>query len=163
MRPQDDFHERARPGRIKYGVSSDFDDPYEGAASLPPETLADFVHQVDDQLPRASVEEVIDAGEYVADRIGIDHVGFGSEFNQSAQVIGWKDSSEALNVTRELVRRGYSEEEIAKIWSGNFSGSSRRWRRSPNACGSGRAAQCTRAYGRALTRPWREHIHGRGR
>jgi membrane dipeptidase len=56
----------------------------------------------------------------VVERLGIDHVGFGSDFNQSAQVIGWTDSSETFNVTRELVRRGYSEEEIAKIWSGNF-------------------------------------------
>lgn len=120
VRPQDDFHERARPVRIKYGLSSDFEDPYEGAASLPSETLANFVHEVDDQLPRASVQEVVDAVEYVADRIGIDQVGFGSDFNQSAQVIGWTDSSETFNVTRELVLRGYSEEEIAKIWSGNF-------------------------------------------
>jgi membrane dipeptidase len=35
-------------------------------------------------------------------------------------VIGWKDASEALDVTVELLRRGYHEDEIAKLWGGNF-------------------------------------------
>jgi membrane dipeptidase len=53
-------------------------------------------------------------------RIGIDHVGIGTDFNHGAGITGFSDESEAPNVTRELVRRGYTEEQIAKIWSGNF-------------------------------------------
>ena len=120
VRPPDDFAERARAVRVRYGLPARSETPYAGAESLPFEERADFVHAVDDLLTRASVAEVVDAVEYVADRIGVDHVGFGSDFNQSAQVVGWTDASEALNVTRELVRRGYTEEEVAKVWGGNF-------------------------------------------
>jgi membrane dipeptidase len=53
-------------------------------------------------------------------RIGIDHVGIGSDFNHGSGISGFADESEAPNVTRELVRRGYHEAQIAKIWGGNF-------------------------------------------
>jgi membrane dipeptidase len=51
---------------------------------------------------------------------GIDHVGIASDFDGGGGVVGWNDASETINVTRELVRRGYSEADIAKIWSGNL-------------------------------------------
>ena len=52
--------------------------------------------------------------------VGIDYVGIGSDFDGGGGIEGFNDHSEALNVTIELVRRGYSEEDICKIWSGNF-------------------------------------------
>jgi len=52
--------------------------------------------------------------------IGIDHVGISSDFDGGGGVDGWNDAAETFNVTLELVRRGYSEEQIAKIWSGNL-------------------------------------------
>ena len=52
--------------------------------------------------------------------IGIDHVGISSDFDGGGGIEGWKDASETFNVTLELVKRGYSEEEIAKVWSGNL-------------------------------------------
>jgi membrane dipeptidase len=52
--------------------------------------------------------------------IGIDHVGIGSDFDGGGGIDGWNDASESRNVTRELVARGYTEEQIAKIWSGNL-------------------------------------------
>ena len=52
--------------------------------------------------------------------IGIDHVGISSDFDGGGGVNGWDDASETFNVTLELVRRGYTEEEIGKIWSGNL-------------------------------------------
>ena len=51
--------------------------------------------------------------------IGIDHVGISSDFDGGGGVIGWNDASESPNVTIELVRRGYTEAQIAKLWSGN--------------------------------------------
>ena len=57
---------------------------------------------------------------YAVKRIGIDHVGISSDFNHGGGIIGWKDESEALNVTTELLRRGYGEDEIAKLWGRNF-------------------------------------------
>jgi membrane dipeptidase len=51
---------------------------------------------------------------------GIDHVGIGTDFDGGGGIPGFNDHSEALNVTVELVRRGYSEKDIDKIWSGNL-------------------------------------------
>jgi microsomal dipeptidase-like Zn-dependent dipeptidase len=68
---------------------------------------------------RVGVAELVDHVDYIADLIGVDHVGISSDFDGGGGIEGWDDASETLNVTLELVRRGYSEEEIAKIWSGN--------------------------------------------
>ena len=52
--------------------------------------------------------------------IGIDHVGISSDFDGGGGVTGWNDASETFNVTLELVRRGYTEAQIEKLWSGNL-------------------------------------------
>ena len=69
---------------------------------------------------RVGVAELVDHVDYIVDLIGIDHVGISSDFDGGGGIDGWDDASETLNVTLELVRRGYSEEDIAKIWSGNI-------------------------------------------
>jgi membrane dipeptidase len=53
-------------------------------------------------------------------RIGIDHAGISSDFDGGGGVEGWRSASETFNVTLEMVRRGYTEEQIGKIWSGNL-------------------------------------------
>ena len=53
-------------------------------------------------------------------KIGIDHVGISSDFDGGGGIAGWSDASETFNVTLELVRRGYSEEDIRKLWGGNL-------------------------------------------
>jgi membrane dipeptidase len=70
--------------------------------------------------PRATVKDFVDHIDYVVKKIGIDHVGISSDFDGGGGVEGWNDASESLNVTMELVRRGYSEQQIAQIWSGNL-------------------------------------------
>ena len=57
--------------------------------------------------------------DYIKNKIGIDHVGISSDFDGGGGIEGWKDASETFNVTLELVKRGYTEEEITKIWRGN--------------------------------------------
>jgi microsomal dipeptidase-like Zn-dependent dipeptidase len=52
--------------------------------------------------------------------IGIDHVGIGSDFEGGGGVTGWMDAAETTNVTVELVRRGYSDEDVRKIWGWNL-------------------------------------------
>jgi membrane dipeptidase len=69
-----------------------------------PTTVADFVDHID----------------HAVELIGIDHVGISSDFDGGGGVYGWNDASETLNVTLELVRRGYSEDEIRKLWGGNL-------------------------------------------
>jgi len=66
------------------------------------------------------VADFVDHIDYLVDLIGIDHVGISSDFDGGGGVDGWNDASETFNVTHELVRRGYTEEEIGKMWSGNL-------------------------------------------
>jgi microsomal dipeptidase-like Zn-dependent dipeptidase len=68
----------------------------------------------------ATVAQLVDAIAYAVQRIGIDHVGIASDFNHGGGVQGWENEGEAHNVTLELLRRGYSERDIAKLWGGNF-------------------------------------------
>jgi microsomal dipeptidase-like Zn-dependent dipeptidase len=70
--------------------------------------------------PRATVGDFADHIDYAVKLIGIDHVGISSDFDGGGGVDGWSDASETLNVTLELVRRGYTEDQIAKLWSGNL-------------------------------------------
>jgi len=69
---------------------------------------------------RATVRDFVDHIDYTVKLIGIDHVGISSDFDGGGGVEGWRDASETFNVTLELVRRGYTEAQIAKIWSGNL-------------------------------------------
>jgi membrane dipeptidase len=79
--------------------------------------------QIDRQWPaagRATVKDYVDHIDYAVKLIGIDHVGIASDFDGGGGVDGWDSAAETFNVTLELVRRGYTEEQIAKIWSGNL-------------------------------------------
>ena len=66
------------------------------------------------------VADFIDHVDYLVKKIGIDHVGISSDFDGGGGVEGWNNADETFNVTLELVRRGYSEVEIEKLWSGNL-------------------------------------------
>ena len=70
--------------------------------------------------PPASLRELADHIDYAVKLIGIDHVGIASDFDGGGGIAGWSDASETLNVTFELVRRGYGETQIAKLWGGNL-------------------------------------------
>jgi membrane dipeptidase len=76
--------------------------------------------QVDPVHPAPGVADFVDHIDHAVALIGIDHVGISSDFDGGGGVVGWNDASETFNVTLELVERGYSEEEIAKIWGGNL-------------------------------------------
>jgi len=68
----------------------------------------------------ASLKDFIDHIDHAVKLIGIDHVGISSDFDGGGGVEGWNDASETFNVTLELVRRGYVEEQIKKLWGGNL-------------------------------------------
>jgi len=76
--------------------------------------------EVDRQYPPAGLKDYVDHIEHAAKVAGIDHVGIGTDFDGGGGIQGFNDHSEARNVTVELVRRGYSEEAIQKIWGGNI-------------------------------------------
>ena len=97
-----------------------------GPESLAADRRAEFdrrMAQIDRQWPaagRATVKDYVDHIDYAVKLIGIDHVGIASDFDGGGGVDGWNSAAESFNVTLELVRRGYTEEQIAKIWSGNL-------------------------------------------
>lgn len=70
--------------------------------------------------PAVNVSDFVDHIDYMVELIGIDHVGISSDFDGGGGIEGWSDASETFNVTLELVRRGYSETDIAKLWGGNL-------------------------------------------
>ncbi|MGJ8564055.1 MAG: dipeptidase [Alphaproteobacteria bacterium] len=70
--------------------------------------------------PRASVADFVDHIDHAVKVAGIDHVGIASDFDGGGGIDGWEDASETKNVTAELVARGYSRADIAKIWGGNL-------------------------------------------
>lgn len=70
--------------------------------------------------PRATVKDFVDHIDYAVRLIGVDHVGIASDFDGGGGIDGWNNAAETFNVTMELVRRGYSEQDIGKIWSGNL-------------------------------------------
>jgi microsomal dipeptidase-like Zn-dependent dipeptidase len=78
------------------------------------------MEELDAQWPGADVSTFVDHMDYVKDLIGVDHVGVGTDFDGGGGIPGFNDASESMNVTLELVRRGYTDEEIKKIWGGNL-------------------------------------------
>lgn len=74
----------------------------------------------DGSRPVATVKDFVDHIDYAVRLIGLDHVGISSDFDGGGGVEGWRDATETFNVTLELVRRGYTEAQIAKIWGGNL-------------------------------------------
>lgn len=75
---------------------------------------------IDRRWPKGSVSDLVDHIDHAVELIGIDHVGIASDFNGGGGIVGWEDAAETLNVTAELVRRGYSESEITQLWGGNL-------------------------------------------
>ncbi|SHI80735.1 dipeptidase [Aquimarina spongiae] len=78
------------------------------------------VKTMKDLPPAVDVADFVDHIDYLVEKIGINHVGISSDFDGGGGIEGWSDASETFNVTLELVRRGYTEEEIEKLWSGNL-------------------------------------------
>lgn len=91
--------------------------------ALPPDRRALYdaeLAAIEERWPGASVADLVDHIDYAVRLIGIDHVGIASDFDGGGGIAGWRDASETANVTAELAARGYTAEEIAKLWSGNL-------------------------------------------
>ena len=69
---------------------------------------------------QATILDAINHLEHAISVMGIDHVGIGTDFDGDGGICGLADSSELINFTRMLLARRYSEEDIQKIWGGNF-------------------------------------------
>lgn len=78
------------------------------------------IQKLKEKVPPVDVSDFVDHVDYLVDKIGIEHVGISSDFDGGGGIEGWGDASESFNVTLELVRRGYTEEQIAKLWGENL-------------------------------------------
>jgi len=92
-------------------------------AALPDEERIRFLRRAQEnqqRWPPSTVEDLVDHIDHAVRVAGIDHVGISSDFGGGGGIIGWSDAEETPAVTRALEARGYTAEEIGKLWSGNF-------------------------------------------
>ena len=86
--------------------------------------VSDIVDTKIEKMPdfpgKVNVSDFVDHIDYLVEKMGLQHVGISSDFDGGGGVEGWNDASETFNVTLELVKRGYTEEQIEKLWSGNL-------------------------------------------
>jgi membrane dipeptidase len=120
VKPGLDFTAKVAPIRAQFGLPAAYAKTADGTEVLPPDKRADYSHAINALLPKATVKDLVDSVDYTVKRIGIDHVGLSSDFNHGGGVVGWANEGEAANVTAELVRHGYSEADIGKLWGGNY-------------------------------------------
>jgi len=102
--------------REKYGSRRNIQD--EAARAKVMEEYQEIYEKYPDE--RTTLQELVDHIDHVVELIGIDHVGIGTDFDGGGGVEGCNDVSEMPNITEELLKRGYSEEDIQKIWGGNI-------------------------------------------
>ncbi|MDB3910160.1 dipeptidase [Gammaproteobacteria bacterium] len=115
------FIEKLVALRVAAGISEEYNYPFELYWEI--DDLAQrsaFTTAVSELLGPATTDNMIEHIDYIVGRIGIDHVGIGNDFNHGSGIDDYNDASEAMNLTEGLLERGYSEEDIQKIWSGNF-------------------------------------------
>ena len=79
-----------------------------------------FYHGFLQKTGEADILDGIKHLEHAIDIMGIDHVGIGTDFDGDGGVCGMRDASDIQQFTRQLLRRRYSETDIAKIWGGNW-------------------------------------------
>jgi len=86
------------------------------------EKLEQEYHDLDKLFPKPPVyvKDAVDHIDHIVSLIGIDHVGIGTDFDGGGGLADCSDVTQLKYITIELVRRGYSEKDIAKIWGGNF-------------------------------------------
>jgi membrane dipeptidase len=83
-------------------------------------TLVSFFLRAGKKEAEVTVADFADHIDHAVQRMGIGHVGIGSDFDGGGGVVGWRDAGESANVTAELMRRGYDQPAIAALWGGNF-------------------------------------------
>ena len=79
------------------------------------------IEALEEKFPgeKATLKDVVDHIDHVVKVAGVDCVGIGTDFDGGGEVEGCNEVSQMFRITEELLRRGYSEEDIGKIWGGN--------------------------------------------
>jgi membrane dipeptidase len=116
-----DLDKQIRAARREAGIEEDSYYPFELYWEIDdPEVQQKFLSTVSGLLGPGSIAAMLDHVDYIIARIGIDHVGIGTDFNHGSGITGYNDASEALNVTKAMLERGYTADQIEKVWGGNF-------------------------------------------
>lgn len=115
-KPNPEREKAFRELRAKYGARRDIRD------EATRKKAREEYEALNEKYPRekATVSELVDHIEHVIELVGVDSVGIGTDFDGGGGVEGCDDVSKMFRVTEELVRRGRTEEEIAKVWGGNI-------------------------------------------
>jgi membrane dipeptidase/D-alanyl-D-alanine dipeptidase len=106
--------------RERSALSEAEQEKYEAAFEAVKQSAQSEIDLVNKTIPQVNVADFVDHIDYMVKLIGIDHVGISSDFDGGGGVDGWNDASETFNVTLELVKRGYSDADIEKMWGGNL-------------------------------------------
>jgi len=113
------------PNPVRDSLMKELKNKYSSLQDLP-DSIAKAAREewyaINEKYPEnlATVSDVVDHIDYIVKIAGIDHVGIGTDFDGGGGVLGCFDVSEMKNITRELLRRGYRNKDIEKIWGGNF-------------------------------------------
>ena len=93
-------HERSRQGaQLRFGADT--------------QQLRDW--EAANPAPKATLAQVADHIDHIRSKIGVDHIGIGADFDGGGGVVGLEDVSKYPMLTAELLRRGYTESDMAKI------------------------------------------------
>ena len=76
--------------------------------------------KINKEFPLPGIDSFIDHIDHIVDLVGIDYVGISSDFGGGGGIEGWSNASQTFNITNSLLLRGYSKDEVSKIWSQNF-------------------------------------------
>ena len=79
-----------------------------------------FLGNMRELVGQEDVARMVDHIDYVVDRIGVEHVGIGNDFNHGGGIVGFEEADSAISVTEELLARGYTPSQISLIWGENF-------------------------------------------
>ena len=78
------------------------------------------MNKINKEFPLPGIDNFIDHIDHIVDLVGIDYVGISSDFGGGGGIEGWSNASQTFNITNSLLLRGYSKDEVKKIWSENF-------------------------------------------
>ncbi len=115
-----EFVARLSAIRREYGLPGRFRGVLDDIGELAGVEAGEYMERALASVPRATLEDYVDHIDYVVDRIGIEHVCIGTDFDHGAGIVGYADAGDARNLTRALLERGYGPADVAAIWSGNF-------------------------------------------
>lgn len=113
--------EAVTEGRAALAAELNLDTP-EGRAAATPEIIAAYqegMAALRAEHGDVGISVLADHIDHAVEVAGIEHVGIASDFDGGGGVGGWEDASETPSVTEELLRRGYTPDEIGMLWSGN--------------------------------------------